>query len=295
MPYLKAHSRVEVNEFLESSDENIYVVGDMAEIVHRISKKKIRMPLAGPANRQGRIAGSNAGGARLKYNGAIGTSILKIFEKTLAMTGMTEKAVKEAKLEYGISFVHSNSHASYYPGAERVSMKLVFLKKDGQILGAQAFGKEGIDKRIDVIATAIHGKMTIYDLTQLDLAYAPPYSSANDPVNSTGFIAENQLNENIAVISSLEFASLEKDSYTFLDVRNPGEIKKFPLQNVLHIPIDTLRDRLSEIPKEKPIVVTCQSGQRSYIAQRILLQSGFNEVKNLSGGYLTYRHFQNKK
>ncbi len=260
----------------------------MAEIYHRIMNKKVRIPLAGPANRQGRIAGSNAAGMTKIYHGAVGSSIVKIFDMAAAMTGLTEKVAKEAGLDIGSVTVHPNHHAGYYPGALPLSFKLVYLKSNGTILGAQAFGHEGVDKRIDVIATAIHGKLTLEDLEELDLCYAPPFSSANDPVNMASFVASNSLSSFSPSISISEFTeklAQSKNNILVLDVRNPSEYDKGHVPNALNIPVNDLRKRLSEVPKDKEIFVHCQVGYRAHLATRILLQSGYTDVYNISGGY----------
>lgn len=277
---------VVVNDFMQTSDEHIYAVGDMAEIQNRITHSSTRIPLAGPANRQGRLAAENAlMGNRCRYRGATGSAVIKIFDKTLAFTGLTEKAAKQAGIPAQAVMVHSNNHAGYYPGAERIALKLVFSPADGRVLGAQAFGPEGTEKRIDVIATAIVGWLTIYDLAGLDLSYAPPYSSANDPVNFAAFQAMNHHSGLAPVITPAELKS-RRGEFTLIDVRNPGEIKNFPVVSELQIPVDNLRERMGEIPRTKPLALLCQSGQRSYIAQRILKQSDYKDVYNISGGYL---------
>ncbi len=277
---------VVVNDFMQTSDTDIYAVGDMAEIQNRITHAATRIPLAGPANRQGRLAAENAlMGNRCRYRGAAGSAVIKIFDQTLAFTGLTEKAAKQAGIAAQAVMVHSNNHAGYYPGAERIAFKLVFSPVDGRVLGAQAFGPDGVEKRIDVIATAIVGWLTIYDLAGLDLSYAPPYSSANDPVNFAAFQAMNHHSGIAPVISPAELKA-RRSEFAVIDVRNPGEIKSFPVKSEAQIPVDTIRDHLGEIPHNKPLALLCQSGQRSYIAQRILKQSGFNDVLNISGGYL---------
>jgi NADPH-dependent 2,4-dienoyl-CoA reductase/sulfur reductase-like enzyme/rhodanese-related sulfurtransferase len=277
---------VVVNDFMQSSDEDIYVVGDMAEITNRITHTATRVPLAGPANRQGRLAAENAlMGNRCRYRGALGSSVIKIFGKTLASTGLTEKAAKAANISAQAVMVHSNNHAGYYPNSERIALKLVFSPADGRVLGAQAFGPNGTEKRIDVIATAIVGWLTIYDLAGLDLTYAPPYSSANDPVNMAAFQAMNHHSGLSPVITPAEFAA-RRGEFALLDVRGAGEIRHYPVESEYQIPVDHLRENLSQIPKDKPLAVLCQSGQRSYIAQRILKQSGYKEVFNITGGWL---------
>jgi pyruvate/2-oxoglutarate dehydrogenase complex dihydrolipoamide dehydrogenase (E3) component/rhodanese-related sulfurtransferase len=278
---------VTVNSRMQSSDPSIYVVGDMAEVVHQITGKKVRIPLAGPANRQGRVAGSNAAGERLTYRGALGTSIVKVCDRTAGSTGLTEKAAREAGLETESVYVHANHHAGYYPGAKQLTMKLVFQKSSGRILGAQAFGQEGVDKRIDVIATAISGNLTVEDLESLDLAYAPPYSSANDPVNTLGFVAMNHVRGFSQIVSPMKFREMVAQSTPaiVLDVRNPDETAKGHVPGAHLIPLPQLRDRVSELPKRQRVFVYCQSGVRSYLASRILAAEGFAEIYNVSGGY----------
>lgn len=285
---------VVVNDFMQSSDQDVYVVGDMAEIQNRITHTSTRIPLAGPANRQGRLAAENAlNGNRCRYRGALGSAVIKIFDKTLAFTGLTEKAAKQNSIAAQSVVVHTNNHAGYYPNAERIALKLLFSPADGRVLGAQAFGPEGTEKRIDVIATAIVGWLTIYDLAGLDLSYAPPYSSANDPVNMAAFQAMNHHSGLSPVISAAELLAKRGD-YVVIDVRSPGEIKTFPLETEQQIAVDLIRENLAQIPKGKPVALLCQSGQRSYIAQRILKQSGFKDVFNITGGWLAVAAQQGK-
>lgn len=281
---------VAVNEFLQSSDPDIYVIGDMAEITHRISGQKTKIPLAGPANRQGRIAAENALGGNTKYAGAMGTSIVKIFDKTLATTGLNEKIASGTKLKYNVAFTHNNNHAGYYPEAGRISLKVLYETKTGRILGAQAFGAPGTDKRIDVIATAIAGNLTMNDLASLDLSYAPPYSSANDPVNVSGFIAQNEVENMAQNLSILQLQNF-KLPYKILDVRNESEISQGGISGAIKIPLNELRNRMRELDKKATYMVLCQSGQRSYIAIRILKQNGFANAYNLAGGYNTFRYW----
>ncbi len=285
-----------VNEYLESSDPDIYIIGDMAEITQRVSGKKVRVPLAGPANRQGRIAASNALGEKRKYKGALGSSIVKIFHKTAAMTGLSEKVLKQNGIQYDVATVHPNHHAGYYPGAKQLTLKLLYSKPDGKILGAQAFGEEGVDKRIDVIATAILGNLTVFDLEEVDLAYAPPYSSANDPVNMACFVAENNLISFSPTISAEEFFKQIKEnpSAIVLDVRDHSELHSGFLPNSLNIPLNHLRSKLHELPKDKDIYIHCRVGYRGHLATRILLQNGFTRVKNISGGYISLEVLRDK-
>lgn len=280
-----------VDQYLRTSDESIYALGDAIEVVDFMNGNKTMIPLAGPANKQGRIAANNIAGKGEGYKGTQGTSIAKVYDLTVASTGHNEKILKRNGLEYGkdykVSIIHSKSHAGYYPGAFTMSIKLIF-GLEGKILGAQIVGYEGVDKRIDVIAAAIRFNGTIYDLKELELAYAPPYSSAKDPVNMVGFTAENILSGDVDVIQWNEIDNIDKSSSIILDVRDEVERELGYIENSVSIPLDQLRDRLSELDKEKEIVIYCAVGLRGYIAARILKQHGFNKVKNLSGGYTTY-------
>ncbi|MBL0265105.1 MAG: FAD-dependent oxidoreductase [Leptospiraceae bacterium] len=276
---------VVVNEFMESSDPSILVVGDMAEITNRITGDKTRIPLAGPANRQGRVAGANACGERKKYSGSIGSSVVKIFNKVYAMTGLTEKQTQN--IPASSVTVHPNHHAGYYPGSKQLSLKLTYSNETGKVLGAQAFGEEGVEKRVDVIATAILGGLHIEDLEELDLCYAPPFSSANDPVNMAAFVSSNDRQGFSPTVTVKEFLnSYAKDKSLYvLDVRNPNEFSAGKFPTAVNIPLPDLRKRLSEVPKDKEIFVHCQVGFRGHLAARILLQSGFSKVYNISGGF----------
>jgi|APLak6261679142_1056127.scaffolds.fasta_scaffold00002_86 NADPH-dependent 2,4-dienoyl-CoA reductase/sulfur reductase-like enzyme/rhodanese-related sulfurtransferase len=278
-----------VDEFLQTSDPSIWAAGDMVEIEHRVSGKRVRIPLAGPANRQGRLAASNAMGVRASYRGALGTSVVKIFEATAAMTGLTEKAARDLGLEVGVAVIHKDDHAGYFPGGRELSLKLVYERPSGKLLGAQAFGHRGVDKRIDVLATALAGKLTVHDLAELDLAYAPPYSSANDPLNLVAFIAENELSGFSPLITAPQLkAELEGPHHpVILDVRTEGEFAKGHFAGALHIPIDELRERLHQVPRERRVVVHCRSGFRGHLAVRLLLEQGYTNVANLTGGWVS--------
>ncbi|MDC9729501.1 MAG: FAD-dependent oxidoreductase [Methyloprofundus sp.] len=282
---------IKVNNYLQSSDPDIYAVGDAIEITQTINGKPALIPLAGPANRQGRIAADNiAFNNKKQYQGTLGTSILKAFDLTAASTGLNEKQLLSANIPFLSCITHSGSHASYYPGAKQVSIKLLFTAQ-GDILGAQAVGAAGVDKRIDVIATAIQGKLSIEDLTDLELAYAPPYSSAKDPVNMSGYVASNILNKSVEVIDWKELQNiLESDnaSLQLLDVRTAEEFEFGSIPTALNIDINHLRAQTKEIDTTVPIIVFCQVGIRGYLAYRILKQLGFEQVRNLSGGYKTY-------
>lgn len=280
-----------VDKHLKTSDESIYALGDAIEVVDFMNGNKTMIPLAGPANKQGRIAANNIAGRNEEYKGTQGTSIAKVYDITVASTGHNEKTLKRNGLEYGKDYktliIHSKSHAGYYPGAFTMSIKLIF-GLDGKVLGAQIIGYEGVDKRIDVIATAIRFNGTIYDLKELELAYAPPYSSAKDPVNMAGFTAENILTGDVDVIAWDKIDNLDKNNSIILDVRDEIERELGYIEDSINIPVNQLRDRISELDKNKEIVIYCAVGLRGYIAARILRQYGFNNVKNLSGGYTTY-------
>ncbi len=274
-----------VNEYMQTSDENIYAVGDAVEITDTVTGEKGFVPLAGPANKQGRIAADNISGIKSKYKGTLGSGILKCFDLTVACTGITETRAKQLGLNYEKSYTYSGSHASYYPGAVNMSIKIIFNKADGKLLGAQIVGYEGADKRIDVLATAMHAGMTIYDLTELELAYAPPFSAAKDPVNMAGFVAENILTEKTKVFHWDEVGDLPRDgSVTLLDIRTKYEYDNGFIDGFKNIPVDELRDNLARIDVSKPAYVVCQVGLRGHTACRILSQNGI-ECYNLSGGY----------
>lgn len=278
-----------VNDNMLTSNPDIYAVGDAIEVTDFISGNPALIPLAGPANKQGRIAADNICGLNQKYGGTQGTSIVKVFDITVALTGNNEKALKRNNIEYEKSFIHVGSHAGYYPGAIPMSIKLLFAKDTGKVLGAQIVGYDGVDKRIDVIATAIRAGMTVHDLEKLELAYAPPYSSAKDPVNIAGFAAANILKGDCNIFHWDEIDSIIKERGYILDVRTPLEFELGSIEGAVNIPLDELRARLGDIPKGKEIFVFCQVGLRGYVATRILMQKGFKKVCNLSGGYKTYQ------
>ncbi|HHY47046.1 MAG TPA: FAD-dependent oxidoreductase, partial [Firmicutes bacterium] len=278
---------IAVNEYLETSDPDIYAVGDAIEVTDFTTGRTMPVPLAGPANKQARIAADNICGKRRKYTGTQGTAIVKVFDLTVATTGSNEKTLKKLGRPCTGSIIHPLSHAGYYPGSIPMSVKIVF-SPDGQLLGAQVIGREGVDKRIDVLATAIRFHGTVYDLQELELAYAPPYSSAKDPVNMAGFVAGNILDGDVSIISYNELGSLDRDNTILLDVREPFECQLGMIEGAINIPLDQLRGRLHELPRDKDIVVYCQVGLRAYLACRILIQHGFTRVKNLTGGWRTY-------
>lgn len=326
---------IAVDEFMQTSDPDIYAVGDAVEVqdfmgtvlknvatggraasgekaaaVDEASDnaatmraepgkepgtepgtepvRTVLVPLAGPANKQGRIAADNICGRNVKYNGTQGTSIVKLFDMTVAQTGLNEKRLKEMGADYEKSFTYSLSHAGYYPGSTPMTIKLLFEKTDGTILGAQIVGYDGVDKRIDVIATAIRAGMTVFDLQELELSYAPPFSSAKDPVNIAGFVASNLLKGDVSIYHWDEIGDLDRTRALLLDVRTKAEFSLGTINSAVNIPLDELRERIGELPADKSIYVFCQVGLRGYIAARMLMGRGFASVKNLNGGYLVY-------
>lgn len=277
-----------VDSYMQTSDSNIYALGDAVEVIHGVTGNSAKVPLAGPANKQGRIVANNiVQGNKQKYNGSIGTAIAKVFDLTVASTGANAKMLKQVEIPYISSWTHSLSHAGYYPGAVNLSMKIIFSPKDGRLFGAQIVGYDGVDKRIEMLAQVIQHKGTIYDLTELEHAYAPPYSSAKDPVNMAGFVADNVLSGRLNTISWREINTLSEDTVR-IDVRTTDEYSLGTIPGFINIPVDELREHLSDIPKNKPLVLTCAVGLRGYIAYRILFQNGYTNVRNLSGGYKTW-------
>ncbi|OLS34904.1 CoA-disulfide reductase [Alkalihalophilus pseudofirmus] len=276
-----------VNEYLQTSQEDIYAVGDAIEVVDYINGIKAMIPLAGPANRQGRIAANNMMGKKEKYQGTMGTSIAKVFDLTVAATGNNEKTLKHLGITYEVVHIHPSSHAGYYPGAAPIALKLIFDKSTGKIFGAQAVGADGVDKRIDVIATAIKGELTVEDLTNLELSYAPPFSSAKDPVNMAGYVASNIMDGELEHIQWHEVDQIVSDGGLLIDVREPMEREFGFIKGSKNIPLNDLRDRLSELPKDQTIYVSCQVGLRGYLASQILKNKGY-KVKNVDGGWKTY-------
>lgn len=278
---------IAVNDRMEASVPDIYAVGDAVEVRHFVTGAETLIPLAGPANKQGRIAADNICGRQSRYKGSQGSSVLKLFDMTVAATGINEDAAEKAGIKYDKVITFTASHATYYPGASNMTVKTLFAK-DGKVLGAQIVGFEGVDKRIDVLATAIRAGMTVYDLEELELSYAPPYSSAKDPVNIAGFVAANVLDGTVKQYHWHDVDSLPKDgSVTMLDVRTHEEYARGHIDGTLHIPVDVLREHLSELDPSKPVYVNCQSGLRSYIACRILSGHGY-DCYNLSGGWRFY-------
>ena len=277
-----------VNDRMETSEADIYAVGDAVQVKHFVSGQDTLIALAGPANKQGRIAADNICGRDSHYPGSQGSSIVKVFDMTAAVTGLNETAAKQAGIQADTVILSPMSHAGYYPGGKVMTMKVVFEKETYRLLGAQIIGYEGVDKRIDVLATAIHSGMKATELAELDLAYAPPYSSAKDPVNMAGFMIENISNGTLKQFHLEDLEALPGDgSVTLLDARTAGEYRRGHIDGFVNIPVDELREHLEEIPKDKPVYVICQSGLRSYIACRILAGNGY-DCYNFSGGFRFY-------
>ncbi len=280
---------IRVNEFLQTSDPSIYAVGDAIEVTQQISGRTALIPLAGPANRQGRQAADNMVLGNISaYKGTLGTAILKAFDLAAASTGLNEKQLRTFGLAHRSIIIHPGSHASYYPGARPVSLKLIFSPEDRKILGAQAVGADGADKRIDVIATAIQSGLTVDQLTELELCYAPPFGSAKDPVNVAGYVAANVLDGKHDIVSWRELREIDPATVQLIDVRTAQEYELGSIRGARHFDVNALRERLGELDRERPIIVYCQVGLRGYLAQRILKQSGFADVRNLTGGYKTW-------
>ena len=276
---------IAVNEFMQTSDAAIYAVGDAIEVAHYINQAKVLIPLAWPANRQGRlVADTITRGNKTAYKGTLGTSILKFFDLTVATTGLNEKLLKRYNIPYRTVTVTRANHASYYPGATNIVLKMNF-GEDGTIYGAQALGQEGVDKRIDVIATAIKGNLTIYDLQEIEVAYAPPYNAAKDPVNILGYVAENMLNDDVRLVNFDQLDEyLAAENGILIDVRTKTEFENGAIPNAIHMDVDTLRENLDFFDKNKKYVIYCQIGLRGYLAQRILRNNDIDSV-NLNGGY----------
>lgn len=284
-----------VNDKMETSIPDIYAVGDAVQVKHTITGNNAVISLAGPANKQGRIAADNICGYESRYKGSMGASVIKLFDLTAASVGLTEKAAKDSGYNFESVILSPSSHAGYYPDATTMTMKVVFDKSSFQILGAQIVGYGGVDKRIDVIATAIFAGLKATELKDLELAYAPPYSSAKDPVNMAGFIIDNIVSGKVKQFHINEIDTLPRDgSVTLLDTRTENEYARGHVEGFINIPVDSLRERLSEIDKTKPLYVMCQSGLRSYISCRILTGDGF-DCYNFAGGYRFYESVRNEK
>jgi len=283
---------IAVDEHMRTSDPFIFAVGDAVETTHFVGETPVLIPLAGPANRQGRIAADNICGLSSSYQKTLGTAILKVFDLQAACSGLNEKQVRQSGLKYQAIHLHPLHHAGYYPGALPISLKVLFEVPSGKILGAQGVGAQGVDKRIDVLATAIRAGMTVYDLEHLELSYAPPFGSAKDPVNMVGFVGSNILRGLVKVVTYDQVVAIENP--LFLDVRTKAEFMLGSIPQAINIPVDELRARIRELPPDRQIIITCQVGIRAYMAYRILSQSGFEQLSILSGGYKTYVHYTAK-
>jgi rhodanese-related sulfurtransferase len=288
-----------VDEYLHTTTNSVWAVGDAVEILNPIlgGGQKWAVPLAGPANRQGRMVADNIlGPQKRKYKGTYAVSVVRSFELYAACVGLNEKFLRSQKMDHQVVHIHPNSHAGYYPGAHLIHLKLIFDAVTGKIFGAQAVGQDGIEKRIDVIATAMQGNMTVQDLADLELCYAPPVGSAKDPVNYAGMAAENIMDGLVTQVewNDLDALIADESAVCVLDVRNPGEIAETrPIaDHAINIPLDELRANLDKVPRNKKIVVSCMSGQRAYYACRILVQNGFTDVMNLGGAYKTIQAMQ---
>ncbi len=284
-----ARGGIRVNETLQTNDPNIYAVGDAVEVEDVVSGERTQVPLAGPANRQGRMAADHAFGRSVRYRGTQGTAIVRVFERTVAMTGASEKALRRAQRTFRKVYVHPTHHAGYYPGAEAMTLKLLFEPTTGRVLGAQAVGGAGVDKRIDVLAVAIQAGLTVFDLEEMELAYSPQYGAAKDPINMLGFVAGGLLRGDHPQVDveTVVTAPLAEQPF-LLDVRAPQEFASGHIKGSLNIPVDDLRSRLNELPRDRKIAAYCQVGIRGYLATRILLQAGYPAV-NVGGGYKTYK------
>lgn len=287
-----ARGGIQVNDHMQTDDPDIYAVGDATETRHALDGSPTQIPLGGPANRQGRIAADHIFGRPTRYRGTQGTAIVGAFGMVAAMSGFSEKALRAAGTPYLKAYIHPANHAGYFPGAEGMSLKILFAPDDGRLLGAQGVGRGGVDKRIDVLAVALQARMTVYDLEEMELAYAPQFGSAKDPVNMLGFVAAGILRGDQPPVYVEELpkdkAASSAATDFILDVRSPSEFSAGHLPSAVNIPIEELRARLAELPHDRPIAAYCQAGQRGYLATRLLAQQGFN-VRNLSGGYTTYQ------
>lgn len=277
---------VVVDGRFKTSEPDIYAIGDLIQVRDYVTGESAMIPLAWPANRQGRLLADHLNGKHVNYEGTLGTAIVKVFDLTVATTGTNEKALRASGFPYHVVHAYPKSHAGYYPEAKRLAMKLIF-DHEGVLFGAQIIGEKGVDKRIDVLSTAIKGGLTIYELQDLELAYAPPYSSAKDPVNMLGYLAANVLEREVCTYQWHEVEALISEKVFLLDVRNPEEVQRGTLPTAVNIPLGELRERLNELPKDRNIHVFCQVGLRGYAATRILMGRGIMAY-NLDGGYQTY-------
>ncbi len=283
---------IRVNDRLQTSDPDIYAVGDAIEVKDYVLESPAQVPLAGPANRQGRIAADNVFGRSSRYRGTQGTAVVGLFDFTAAMTGASEKALRRNERPFRMVYVHPTHHAGYYPDAQQMTLKVLFDPESGKVLGAQGVGRAGVDKRIDVLSVAIQAGMTVFDLEEMELTYAPQYGSAKDPVNMAGFVAAGLLRGDHPQIDVRSLLSLPRAERPFIvDVRTAGEFAAGHLPDAVNIPVDELRSRMRELPKDREIAAYCQVGQRGYLATRILNQSGFSAL-NVSGGYQSFTYVE---
>jgi len=279
---------IDVDACMRTNDPDIYAIGDAVAVPNLISGEVANLPLAGPASKQARVVADHIAGREVQFNGVQGTSIVKVFDLTAGSTGLNAKHLEKLEIPFKSAIIHTSNHAGYYPGASPLAFKLLF-SPEGKILGAQIVGLEGVDKRIDVIATAIRAGLTVFDLEDLELAYAPPYGSARDPINIAGFVAGNILRGDMDTVDWNQVNQLDRSEYAFLDVREPEELILGKIDGAINIPLGEIRDRSAEIPRGKKLIVYCQVGQRGYFAARALRQMDFDAV-NLNGGYKTYAH-----
>ena len=277
-----------VNKHMQTSDPSIYAVGDAVQVINFQTRQPTAVPLAGPANKQGRIAADNICGRKTEYEGVLGAFVVKLFDTTVAAVGLNERDLKKIDIQYEKVYLHPSNHATYYPNAKTLAFKLLFEKASGKILGAQIVGGSGSEKRIDIISTVIKMGGTVYDLEELELSYAPPYSSAKDPANMAGFIAANVLRGDLPIWHWHDLDAVKRKNGFLLDVRTPLEYKIGTLEGAVNINDLKFREHLDEIPKDRAIYTFCRTGYRSYLTTRILLQHGFKEVYSLAGGMVTY-------
>ena len=285
---LGPRGHIVVNSKMQTSDPSIYAVGDAVQVPHYVTKRDLSVALAGPANKQGRIAADNIANRESQYDGILGAAVVKVFDLTVSQVGLNEKTLKNTDIEYEKSYLHPNNHASYYPGYNKLAIKLLYEKNTGEILGAQILGGEGAEKRTDVISTVMHFKGTVFDLEKLELTYAPPFGSAKDPVNMAGFIASNCVRRDVNCYHWHDVEKLIKEGEYMIDVRRDDEFENGSIEGANHLSELLYRNKMEDIPEDKPIYLVCQEGFRAYITLRNLLQRGYN-VHNLNGGYKTYK------
>jgi pyruvate/2-oxoglutarate dehydrogenase complex dihydrolipoamide dehydrogenase (E3) component/rhodanese-related sulfurtransferase len=284
---LASSGHIVVSESLQTSDPNIYAVGDAIQVQHALSDEPTALPLAGPANRQGRLVADHIAGRAVGYHGTMGTSIVKVFDLAIATSGLNAKALEQQGVPFCSSITESADHASYYPGATQMWVKLLYMPDEGRLLGAQVVGRAGVDRTINTMATALKAGMTVFDLEHLELAYAPPFGSAKDAVNIAGFVASNYLRGDTVLVDWRQVADMDLEADALLDVRTQPEWDQRRMAGAVHIPLNELRSRLDELSRDKRWVVYCGVGQRGYIAERILRQRGF-QAANLTGGIGIY-------